>query len=191
MKKLTLGNETIHISKNCFWDIERRFKEKPAEKSVIEKIVEKTSLDFGMISIANNSSDVYGKSYFLKFCKNILGLQAEPNIGVLYARGFYEKEQWIYYETVFKKRKVDGWINKNDGVYDVLIIHSDNKGALRPVVQKSIVIIPQGSVSSIQGHEGENLIVIPGRGAIPFNRMKLERVNFDFNNLLEKIERYP
>lgn len=97
--------------------------------------------------------------------------------------------KWCY-EDGFIPKSVQGWIDKNDGVYDLLLLQVCNPRHVKPVIRKSIAVVPTDTVSpyltSVCGIE--HLLVMPDRGALQFTSDRINRLSQ--YNLLECLQPY-
>ena len=106
---------------------------------------------------------------FQSYCREISGKEDNFRVGILMAHGTYSLfGKWCYEDGFFSK-PVQVWIDKNDGVYDLLLLHVCNPRNAKPTIRKSIGVIPTNNVGSLWKDDKPGL-VIPSRNIdVEFN----------------------
>ncbi|MBN2052567.1 hypothetical protein JW756_03615 [Candidatus Woesearchaeota archaeon] len=121
---------------------------------------------------------------FLGYCRLLKGKNGSFRVGILYAHG---SGRWHYQDGI-RKKSVQKWIDENDGIHDLLLLHSCNPENFKPRINKSLAVVPTDTIKLWTAHSMENLLVIPNKGAVPFNDEKITM--FPRYDQLECLQQY-
>jgi len=116
---------------------------------------------------------------FIEYCKRITNKSGDFKVGILDAHG---SGKW-YYQDGITKKSVQKWIDQHDGVYDLLLLHVCNPEHFKPIIKKSLAVVPTDTITLLLAHAGiEQLLVIPNKGTMPFNDNKITQLS-TYNHL--------
>ena len=187
MKTFQYGRNTLYISNERLNEQEKRaLMESPKNRISGEELIRYiVNLAYLRLGIYLNNQEK-----FIDFCKKVRGKTEDLRVGVLDAHGDSFLGRWCYLDGFFPKR-VQSWIDEHDGFYDLLVLHSCNPKREKPIVRKSLAVIPTDNLgllySAMRGGI-EHLLVIPEKGVIPFDRDKLNQLSGC--DLLKRLQRY-
>jgi hypothetical protein len=92
-----------------------------------------------------------------------------PRIALLEAHG-YTNGDWVFHDGPNGEieRRVQNWINKNDGKYSALLLCVCNPGSYTPKSKKSILVVPDTTINfgTSTDHEIIFDLIVPGIGNV-------------------------
>jgi hypothetical protein len=154
MKTYQIGKNTLNISNYCFNELRRGLKS-------LAKIPEEKFASF-LMGEAYSRLCISDQDEFFKRCKELSGKEIQ-SAAILYAHGDHFFKKWTYEDGLLPK-KVQTWVDQNDGKYDLLLLHSCNPIHEVPKISKSIAVVPNDYLSHILNLAGEeHLLMIPGQ----------------------------
>src|SRR4030042_3134830 len=184
MKVFQSCNNTLYIANSMLREERRKFKSL-RDVSLERFIAYLVNSAYGRLGIGSDPENI-GK--FLGLCKSLSNKDGDFKIGILDAHGKYYHDKW-HYEDGINPKSVQKWINEQDGVYDLLLLHVCNPKQAKPNVKKSLAVVPTDEVCYLLNFAGiEHLLVIPDKGAVPFREEKI--TNLPSYNLLVNLQRY-
>ena len=156
MRIFQSGINTLHIA-NSMLKEERRI----SRDCSLEKLIPY------LIDTAYRRLGIENTNEFLDFCKKTTQRDNEFSVGILDAHGEYHFSRWYYSDGIIPK-SVQKWVDENDGVYDLLLLHTCNPQGVKPIIRKSMAVVPTDHVSLMPGGK-DNLLVMPNKVSAPFN----------------------
>lgn len=183
MKIFNLGINTLYMANSMLRENRRNLSSlsKISLDKFVSFLVDDSYLRLGVGGYGGEQKN------FLDFCKNLLQKE-DISVGILNAHGDEFFGKWCYSDGLIPK-SVQKWIDKYDGFYDVLLIHSCNPQHKRPVIRKSITVVPSDIFNMLSSIDLlEHKLVIPGEGYIPVNRKIIQKL--PHYNLLNDLRAY-
>ena len=173
MKVFQSGNNTLYIADSMLNEdrrILKTFRDVPLER-LISYIVDAAYISLG----TGYEQENIGK--FLDFCKSLSNKDGDFKVGILDAHGSAHSGKWCYSDGIIPK-SVQKWIGEHDGVYDLLLLQVCNPTGIKPIIKKSLAVVPTDDVGlRLNSDIGiEHLLVIPDRGAVPFGKDKIAKL---------------
>lgn len=182
MKVYNSGFNTLYISNSCLREHKRILKSlrKIPQERFIDFIIDSA---YGRLGIGTEERNI---EKFMDFCRKFSG-KKEINTAILEAHGYNCFGKWCYDDGLMPK-PIQGWIDEHDGNYDLLMLQVCNPYHEKPIIQKSMAVVPTDIVSFMNTSCLEHLLVLPGEGAVPFNKKKIKKL--PSNSLLKYLQPY-
>ena len=183
MKIFQYGINTLHIANSNLREEKRRLRDVSLDR-LISLLVYDSYARLGT-GIEIETGNYYK---FLDFCRSISKKDSDFKVGILDAHGKNYFGRWYYSDGIFPK-SVQKWIDEYDGIYDLLLLHVCNTEHVKPIIKKSMAVVPTDDVCHMLNIAGtEHLLVIPGKGAVSFNKNTISKL--PSYNLLEYLQSY-
>jgi len=163
------GIHSFHISNSCLREERRGLKS--LSRIPLDKFIA-FSVDTVYVRLGIGYEENQKK--FLEFCKKFSNTGNNFSVGILNAHGDNFFGKWVYYDGLFPK-SVQSWVDKMDGVYDLLLICVCNPGHKNLFIRKSTAVVPTDDVCMMLNIAGvKHKLVIPGQGTVSFDKKSID-----------------